>query len=511
MSGWAAGLLAAQAINKRFGTVQALTDAGVTLRSGRVSAIVGENGAGKSTLAKILAGLYRADEGRILIDGRPVALTGRRHAASLGIGFVPQSLSFVGTLSVIDNHLLAGAGFALDRAGARSLLARTAADIGLEIRLDRAAEMLSLAERQLAEIVSAVAHGARVLLLDEPTSALGPTEVERLIGALRRLSGGGTAIGLVTHRVREVLEGAEDVTVLRQGRVVFSGETAGLDGETVARLMVGARDRALPVALPPPAVGVPRLMVQDLSVGLSGHPILDRVTFDVMGGEVVGVAGVAGAAQPALAEAVAGLRSDLRGHIRIDGIDVTGRAVAARDAGLAHIPEDRNLSLLPDQALSVNASLLHLGDPGFRRFGMRSRSAEAALGRRVIDRYDVRPPRADLPAGALSGGNQQKLLVGRELERRPHVIVAHGPTQGLDLAAAAAIRADLVEAAQQGAAVLVISADLDELLAMSRRIIVLSAGRVAGNFDCAAFAADPDGFVTRIGRCMTGALTEEVA
>ena len=505
-------LLEARGIGKRFGSVQALSEAGVALHAGRVGAIVGENGAGKSTLAKILAGLYRADTGQILIDGQPVTFTGRRHAASLGIGFVPQTLSFVGTLSVIDNHLLAGSGFALNRTAARRVLARTAADIGLDARLDLAAERLSLAERQLAEIISAVAHGARVLLLDEPTSALGPAEVDRLVVALRRLSAGGTAIGLVTHRVREVLEGAETVTVLRQGRVVFSGETAGLDGETVARLMVGTRDRAPPAALAAPAANQPpRLEVEALSVGLAGHPILDGVSFAVRGGEVVGVAGIAGAAQPALAEAIAGLRSDLRGTIRIDGRDVTGQAVGARRAGLAHIPEDRALSLLPDHAVQVNASLLHLDDAAFRRFGMRRRAAEEELGRRVVDRYDVRPPRADLAAGILSGGNQQKLLVGRELERDPHVIVAHGPTQGLDLAAASAIRADLVEAARQGAAVLVISADLDELLAMSRRIIVLSAGRVAGEFDCADFITDPEDFVDRIGRAMTGATSKEHA
>ncbi|WP_158814649.1 ABC transporter ATP-binding protein [Methylocapsa sp. S129] len=502
-------LIEAKGLGKRFGPLVALKSADFALRAGRVGAIVGENGAGKSTLAKILAGVYRADEGGIFVDGKAVAFANRRRAAALGIGFVPQSLSFVGTLSVIDNHLLAGSAFALDRAAARRSLERTAARIGIDVLLDRPVETLSLSERQLAEIVSAVAHGARALLLDEPTSALGPIEVDRLIATLRLLSEGGTAIGLVTHRVREVLEGAQDVTVLRQGEVVFSGQAASLDAEAVSRLMVGARERGRPVR-PKPGVGT-RLAVEALGVGAHGRRLLEGISFTIRGGEILGVAGVAGPAQPALAEALAGLRGDIRGRVAIDGEDVTERPAEAMRLGLAYVPEDRALGLLPDQTVSVNASLLHMGESAFRRFGLRRPSAEAGLGRSVIERFDVRPPRGDLAAGRLSGGNQQKLLVGRELERKPSVIVAHGPTQGLDLAAASAIRAALVEAASDGAAVLVISADLDELLAISSRIIVLASGAVAASFDCADADADLEGFVHRIGLAMTGAGIEEAA
>ena len=502
-------LIEARGLGKRFGSVVALKNVDFALRAGRVSAIVGENGAGKSTLAKILAGVYRADVGEILIDGKPIAFAGRRRAAALGVGFVPQSLSFVGTLSVVDNHLLAGSGFTLDRAAARRSLGRTAAEMGVDAVLDKPVETLSLAERQLAEIVSSVAHGARALLLDEPTSALGPIEVDRLIQALKRLSAGGGAVGLVTHRVREVLEGAQDVTVLRRGEVVFSGEAASLDAEAVSRLMVGARERGRPVR--PSGAGATRLAVQKLGLGAPGQRLLEDVSFNVRGGEILGVAGVTGPAQPALAEALAGLRGDMRGRVAIDGEDVSGRAAEAMRAGLAHIPEDRLLGLLPEHAVSVNASLLRVGESAFRRFGLRRASAEAALGSSVIERFDVRPPQRDLAAGLLSGGNQQKLLVGRELERKPSVIVAHGPTQGLDLAAASAIRAALVQAARDGAAVLVISADLDELLAISSRIVVLAGGAVAAIVDCADADADLDGFVQRIGLAMTGASTEEAA
>jgi ABC-type uncharacterized transport system ATPase subunit len=496
-------LIEARGLSKRFGPVVALEGVDFALRAGRVGAIVGENGAGKSTLAKILAGVYRADSGAIRVAGASVAIGDRRRAAALGIGFVPQSLSFVGTLDAIDNHLLAGSAFALDRRAARAELVRAGARIGIDVALARPVETLSLAERQLAEIVSAVAHGARALLLDEPTSALGPIEIERLLAALKLLCAGGTAVGLVTHRVREVLEGAQDVTVLRQGRVVFSGAAAGLDAEAVSRLMVGARPRAGGVR--PVPNGATRLAVEALGVGRRGARLLEGVSLTVRGGEILGVAGVAGPAQPALAEALAGLRRDLRGRIAIDGVDVAGRPAEAMRRGLAHIPEDRALGLLPDQSAAVNASLLRLGAPGFRRFGMRSAAAQTRLGRAVIAAFDVRPPRSERPAGLLSGGNQQKLLVGRELEREPAVIVAHGPTQGLDLAAASAIRTALVAAAAGGAAVLVISADLDELLAISSRIVVLAGGRIAAGFDGAEADADPDGFVHRIGLAMTGA------
>jgi ABC-type uncharacterized transport system ATPase subunit len=502
-------LVEGRGLGKRFGPVIALKGADLALRPGQVSAIVGENGAGKSTLAKILAGVYRADEGEIFIDGRADALANRRRAAALGIGFVPQSLSFVGTLDVIDNHLLSGSSFALNRNAARRSLEQTAARIGVEAVVDRPVETLSLAERQLAEIVSAVAHGARALLLDEPTSALGPLEVDSLIATLKLLSESGTAIGLVTHRVREVLEAAQDVTVLRQGEVVFSGNAASLDAEAISRLMVGARERGRPVR---PAPGVrARLIVEALSIGSNGRRVLEGASFTVRGGEILGVAGVAGPTQPALAEALAGLRSVARGSVAVDGEDVTGRPAEAMRRGLAYVPEDRTLGLLPGQTVRVNASVLHVGERGFQRFGLRRASAETRLGRAVVERFDVRPPRDGLLAGRLSGGNQQKLLVGRELERNPSVIVAHGPTQGLDLAAAAAIRTALVAAARNGAAALVISADLDELLAISSRIIVLAGGRVAASFDCAEADADLEGFVHRIGLAMTGAGAEEAA
>lgn len=494
-------LVILKGIDKRFGTLQALSDAAITLRRGRVAAIVGENGAGKSTLAKIIAGILPRDAGDLLVDGIPVGSWSRRQAIATGIGFVPQALSFVPTLSIIENHLLPGKGLRLDRRKARLELEEAAAEMDVLLDFATPVERLSLAERQLGEIVAAVAAGARILLLDEPTSALGPVEVDRLIRTIRRLAVAGTTIGLVTHRIAEVMDGADQITVLRGGKVMLDGETAGLDPDAVARLMVGERDRSKPV-LSSVTTDWKRLEVGDLVVGDADQTLLDKVSFAIRQGEILAVAGVSGASQPALAEAVAGLRPIVSGRIEVDGIDIAGDPFRAVQAGLAFVPENRAEGVVANLTIAENASLLPLADAGFHHLGLRRPEAERVAGMRVIADFDVRPPDPRVTGAALSGGNQQKLLVGRELARKPGVIVAHGPTQGLDLAAAAAIRAALAAAAAKGAAILVISADLDELLELGHRMIVLTNGRIAAEFDLSNGAAAID--MTALGQAMTG-------
>jgi general nucleoside transport system ATP-binding protein len=490
-------LLEVRGVTKRFGPVIALRDGDLVLRAGRVTAIVGENGAGKSTLAKIVAGVYPPDVGAIAFDGRPGQFGSRRRMAAFGVGFVPQTLSFVGALSALDNHMLAASSFVLARKPARAAIARAGASLGVDLDWDVASERLSLAERQLAEIASVLAHGARILLLDEPTSALGPIDIERLIAALVRLKERDVAIGLVTHRVREVIEAADDVVVLRRGEVVHSSPVTGLNGEGIARLMVGSRPREF-AAPQRPRYGPDRLVAENLSVAGA----LDRVSFRVRAGEIVGVAGIAGKAQPALAESLAGLRGEAQGRVFLDGREITRAPALARKLGLAFVPEARSDGAPAELPVSLAASLLRLGQSGFTRFGLRCPSAERALFLRIADRFDVRPPDPALRVTALSGGNQQKLLIGRELERRPHVLIAHGPTQGLDLAAAAAVRLDIAAAAAAGAAVLVISTDLDELIELSSRILVLAQGRLSAEFDGSTASAD---LAHRIGESMTGA------
>jgi ABC-type uncharacterized transport system ATPase subunit len=485
-------------VTKTFGALTALSDAAISLRAGEVAAIVGENGAGKSTLAKIIAGILPRDAGEIIVNGSVVKSWSRRQAIAAGIGFVPQSLSFVPTLTILENHLLGGEGWRLDKAKALAGLRTAALEMQVDLPFGVPVERLSLAERQLGEIVASVAAGARMLLLDEPTSSLGPIEVERLISTIRRLAAGGTTIGLVTHRIAEVMGGADHITVLRAGRVVLDDVTSGLNPEDIAKLMVGERDRT-----PPQRASVhsdwQRLVVDGVTLRDDGQMLLDNISFSIRQGEVLAVAGVSGAAQPALAQCIAGLRVADKGRVLLDGVDVTADPFHASTEGLAYIPEDRAEGVVPELAISENASLFQMGEPGFHRLRMRKPSAERAYGRRIIENYDVRPPDPDALAGGLSGGNQQKLLVGRELTRKPGVIVAHGPTQGLDLAAAATIRTALVQAATDGAAVLVISADLDELMEIGHRMIVLAEGKLTAEFD---LSTPVD--MAALGRAMTG-------
>ncbi|PSJ53620.1 ATP-binding cassette domain-containing protein [Kumtagia ephedrae] len=499
-------LVSLKDVDKRFGSISALSGAAIDLERGRIRAIVGENGAGKSTLAKIIAGIVPRDTGEFVLDGAAVGPWSRRQAIAAGIGFVPQALSFVSTLSIVDNHLLAGRGLRLDRAGALSRLQEAAADMDVSLDLTSPVERLSLAGRQLGEIVSAVTAGARILLLDEPTSALGPVEIDRLVRTIRRLAAAGTSVALVTHRIAEVMEGADSLTVLRGGKVILDGTTAGLDTNEVARLMVGDRDRGRATRAAATSEWR-RLKVSGLMLRDEDQLILDGISLEVRQGEILAVAGVAGVSQPALAEALAGLRAVNGGRVEIDAIDVTGDPDGSTCLGLAFIPENRADGIVADLTIFENASLFEMGGKAFRRFpGMRDRSAEHDHGKRIIADFDVRPPDPDAIAGGLSGGNQQKLLVGRELARAPGVVVAHGPTQGLDLAAAATIRAALAKAAAAGAAVVVISADLDELLELGHRMIVITNGRIVAEFD---LARPVD--MTLLGQAMTGLNGMEIA
>ena len=491
-------ILAARDIDKSFGPVAALKKAGVTLHAGRVTAIVGENGAGKSTLAKILAGVLQPDGGEVLLDGNLVSFRRRADAIAAGIGFVPQALSFISTLTLAENHLIGRSGLIADRAQAERELAAAFAELGVDLPCHIPLERLSLPERQLGEIASAVATGARVLLLDEPTSSLGPFEIERLIASVRRLAGAGTAIGLVTHRITEVLTGADFVAVLRGGIPVFEGSTDGLDADAIARFMVGA---AIPAQTKlPPHTEIVRLSAEDVSVTVDRVRYLENIAFTIRAGEIVGFAGVASNSQTILAETLTGLRKPSSGRILVDGVDITADPGKAHGCGVAHIPDDRKAGIVPHLTVAENASVFRLRDAGFTRFGMRDRRVEYEHAAKIAERTDVRPRDPTLAAMALSGGNQQKLLVGRELDGKLAVVVAHGPSQGLDISASADIRRRFADVAGTGAAVLVISADLDEILSMCHRVFVLSLGRISDSFDLTS--GPPD--MVRFGRAIGG-------
>jgi general nucleoside transport system ATP-binding protein len=489
--------LSASRLTKSFGPVQALADADFELRPGEVHAIVGENGAGKSTLAKIVAGVDQADAGKISIDGRMAAFRRRQDAISAGIAFLPQSLSLIGALSLVENDLLGQDGFLADLGGARTKLAAAAKRTGISVPLDIPTGKLSLVERQMGELLVALAQDARFLLLDEPTSMLGPREVERLIRCLRDLAAGGVGIGLVTHRISEVIGSADRVTVLHGGRVVHHGPAGALDAVAIARLMIGERETTIHRADTRQSGGE-RLVASGVTLIENDGTILQDVSLSVASGEIVAVAGVAGAAQPALSSILAGIREPTKGRVLLDGTDITGSAASAVRLGLAYIPDERAAGVVASLSIASNASLLRLSERSFRHAGLRRPSAEMRYGDEICGRFGVRPQLPGMRASGLSGGNQQKLLLGRELDRDPAVIVAHSPTQGLDIAATASIHNVLIEAAIHGAAIIIISADLDELIAVADRIVVIAAGKIVDALDLRTEPFD----AARVGRAM---------
>jgi simple sugar transport system ATP-binding protein len=459
-------------LDKTYPGCVVLTGAQLTIRAGTVHALVGENGAGKSTLVKILAGVLRGDRGNLVVDGKPrdIATWNRKAARAAGIGIVQQHGASAGTLTVVENAVLGVEPFLLSLDETARALKKLGDQIGLPIDPWARADSLSLGAAQRAEIVAALHHGAKLLILDEPTAVLAPVEVQGLLARLRALAAAGTTVVIVTHKLDEVKSVADDVTVLRGGKSVATF-AAPLEVGAIARAMVGAD---LPTSEP---VGEPNdriaLMLDDVGVG---NAVID-VDLRVRRGEIVGVAGVDGNGQRELALAVAGLVTH-RGRVRI-GEREGGSAAARLAAGLAHIPEDRHHGgLVLDATVADNIVLGRRDITG--RF-LIDRARVAKFADEQIRALDIRPSNRSALVSALSGGNQQKVVIARELSRPSlKVVLAAQPTRGVDLGAVARIHEQLRGAARAGAGVLVISADLDELLALCHRIVVMLRGRIVG-------------------------------
>jgi simple sugar transport system ATP-binding protein len=489
-------VLEARSVSKSFGAVRALVDAEIVVRPGRVHALVGENGAGKSTLAKILAGIERADAAAMTLGDGAYAPHDRADAKLLGIDMVPQQLSLVGELTLVENFLLTGRSAIARRSRARAELAEALERAGVRVDLDVPTSALSQAHRQLGEIVVALAEGATTLILDEPTASLGPLEVGGLFAHLRALCELGTAVLLITHRLDEVRQVADEVTVLSHGRVVHNGPAAGLEPARIAELMVGD--------LPEPAVRARRepgptiLSARGLSAASRRDASLVDVSLEVRSGEIVGVAGVAGSGQNLLLDVLAGFETPQTGEVRVDET-VVSDALGMLRAGVAWIPEERSEAIVPTLTLRENLDVY--ASARGRRGGSRARGAAHA---ETLRAFDVRPAQPARAAGGLSGGNQQKLLVARELGtawaegETPRVVLAYGPTQGLDLRAAQAVRERLAAASEAGAAVLVASHDLDEILDLADRVLVMFGGRIVADLPAS------EATTTRLGAAMAG-------
>ncbi|MFS3129637.1 ABC transporter ATP-binding protein [Nocardioides sp. Bht2] len=476
--------LSLRGVGKRYGEHWALRDVDLELAPGRVHAVVGANGAGKSTLVNVIAGLEPPSSGALLLDGVQRRLSGRSAALRHGIGLVAQQLSLVETMTLAENLALASPEFRVRRRRARARLLETAERVGVRVAPDRPVAELSVAQRQLGELTIALAQGAQVLLLDEPTSAIGPHQVGGLFEQVRKIADDGAAVVLVTHRLPEVRDVADDVTVLAQGRITLQGRVSDFGDAELVTAMVGsvpAVERSVGDRTPGPA----RLEMRSLTARADASHGVTDLDLTVRGGEVLGVLGVAGNGQRELADAAAGHLVPRHGEVLVDGVPVTGRPAVALQRGLGYLPEDRSRFLLAEAPLwgSAIARRLHA-----REFGGRARLDKRAARRyadRLIAAFDVRPTDPNLGAGSLSGGNQQKLVLGREVDATPAVVVLHGPTQGLDLHAAALLRGTVRRVADDGAAVLLISAEFDEVEALADRVVVLSGGRIVDEFPIA--------------------------
>ncbi|HEX4959266.1 MAG TPA: ABC transporter ATP-binding protein [Thermoanaerobaculia bacterium] len=505
-------MLELKGITKRFGEVLANDGVSFTVAPGTIHALVGENGAGKSTAMRIAYGFYSADSGEVVIDGQARRLTSPQDAIALGVGMVHQHFMLVEPMTVAENIVLGtepGNPFQLDFAGAASRIRRLSEELGLAIDPSARIENLSVGQQQRVELLKALYRQARILILDEPTAVLSPQAVRDFFGILRRMREQGKTIVIVTHKLSEVLEISDEVTVMRDGKVVGNRPTAETNAAELARLMVG-RDVLLRVVKPEGKPGAPVLAVRGLSLGTqegekAGERRLDGVSLEVRAGEIVGIAGIEGNGQTELIEALAGLTEtgEVSGTIELAGQDVASlSARERRTLGIAHVPEDRHRrGLLLDFNLAENSILGADDRPSVSMGPWRSWLKWEAIRRRVekiLKAFDVRPPNADLPARSLSGGNQQKLILGRELEESPKLLLVAQPTRGVDIGGIEFIHRRLVAMRDAGCALLLVSSELEEVTALSDRLLVMRQGRIVGEVDPARATQE------EIGLLMTG-------
>jgi simple sugar transport system ATP-binding protein len=519
-AGSAAPAVELRGISKRFGDLVANDGVDLTVAGGEIHALLGENGAGKTTLMRILYGLTVPDAGEVRIAGQQVRIRSPADAISAGIGMVTQHFSLVRPMTVAENLALGRpGGLRLDRRAAEARVRADCDRFGMRIDPRARVDGLSVGEQQRVEILKALSRDCRVLILDEPTAVLVPQEVEALFATLRRLAADGMAVVFISHKLREVLAITDRVTVLRRGALAGSSRTAETNEQALASMMVGApaadpiasgalaasagsaAASAASAARSAPAMAAgrrePALRVEDLSArGAQGLPALRSISFEIAPGEILGVAGVSGNGQSELVEILSGTSPPDAGSMRVAGRELAGRGVKqVIGAGVGRIPEDRHASVVSDLSVAYNLVLERLDD--FRKAGRLDESAISRHAAALIERFDIRARPRD-PVGTLSGGNIQKVILARVLSREPLVLIVSQPTRGLDVGATVYVREQLRAQRQRGAAILLVSEDLDELLALTDRLIVLYEGRVVGEMPTAG--AD----VSRLGLLMAG-------
>jgi len=506
MSEWVAPRIARlemRGIVKRFPGVVANDGIDIEVSAGEVLAILGENGAGKSTLMKILYGLYKPDAGEILVNGQPVRISCPRDAIALGIGMVHQHFTLVPNLTVVENVVLglpSQHGLRLDLRTAKQRLQSLAQAYQIPVDPDAYAWQLSVGEQQRVEILKVLYRAASVIVLDEPTSLLTPQEATQLMGVLRKLAASGQAVILITHKLHEVTAVSDRVTVLRGGRVVGTLSTRQVDPQLLAKMMVGREVVPGPRSASSHAGG-PVLQLQDVWARSDrGRAALRGISLELRAGEILGLAGVSGNGQKELAEVIAGLRKVAAGCVVLRGRDVTNSGPADRIAkGLAYVPEERTLlGSIPSFTVAENVVLKDHHRPPHARWLFLQPSAIRKRASELVQCFDIKVPSVDAPVSHLSGGNLQRLILGRELSGNPAVLVAAYPTQGLDVAAVEHVHRRLLDAKSRGTGVLLISHDLDEILALSDRVAVIFEGQIVRVMDRESVDA------RRLGLLMTG-------
>jgi ABC-type uncharacterized transport system ATPase subunit len=505
-----APLLELKGITKRFPGVVANDHVDFDLRRREVHALLGENGAGKSTLMNVLYGLYQPDEGEIRMNGKPVTIRSPKDAIDLGIGMVHQHFMLIPVMTVAENIVLATepkrGGVLLDYDAAVQRVEEIAKTFNFAINPRARVENIGVGQQQRVEILKALYRGADVLILDEPTAVLTPQEAKELFGILRSLIAEGLSVIFISHKLQEVLEIADRVTVLRRGKMIETLPREGATQAQLAKLMVG-REVLLRVDKKPAEPGDPLLEVEDLHVlDERGLPAVRGVSLQLRAGEILGVAGVDGNGQTELIDALTGLTRAQSGSIRVGGRDVTRESARERlDEGVGHIPQDRQRrGLVLDFSLAENLGLHDYRKEPNSRFGFLFPARLIAWARRVLKAFDVRGGGPQTLASALSGGNQQKVVIAREVERDPRVLVAAQPTRGLDVGAIEFVHRRLVEERDDGRAVLLVSLELEEIMSLSDRILVMFGGEIVGAFG-------PDVSEEELGVAMTGGTREAAA
>ncbi|MBX2824217.1 MAG: ABC transporter ATP-binding protein [Gammaproteobacteria bacterium] len=498
-------------ISKSFGAVRANSDINLAVKRGTIHGIVGENGAGKSTLMSILYGFYQADRGEILINGKRVRIHNSRDAIAAGIGMVHQHFMLVDTFSVLENVMLGAESHLLlqsSAADARRELQRLADDYQVSVNVDSVAGELPVGEQQRTEILKALYRHAEILILDEPTGVLTPQEADQLFAVLRALKARGVTVILITHKLREIMDVTDTVSVLRLGEMVAHRETASTSVEELAELMVGRKletETFTRVENPQGGSGieVENLVAEDAR----GVTRVDNVSFNVRRGEIVGIAGVAGNGQSKLLEVLSGIVPPTSGQFTINGQLTNAEAPVnpsrMRELKVNHVPEDRlKLGLVKAFTAAESSMLGYQSDQRFSLRGLLQLNNIKSMCKRLMDGFDVRPGDPRLRSGSFSGGNQQKLILARELDRAPEVLLIGQPTRGVDIGAIELIHQKIVEMRDSGCAVLLVSVELDEIMALSDRILVMFEGRIVGEVK----GADAD--KTTLGLMMANAMDQ---